>query len=109
MTAIKTLINFNVPTDILQTFDRLCRLYGKSRSLVLNELLYEHILKIGKQAFSRIDQVRKIDENLKSELLKDVCSVLADPSIDSENGFQSRLERETSSIGRKDSKPSEVC
>ena len=66
MTASKTLINFHMPTDLLTTFDRLCRLHGKPRSQILNDLVHSHILKAGKQLLSRIEEVRKIDRHLKS-------------------------------------------
>ena len=46
MIYTKTLVNFNVPTTILQTFDKLCRLYGKPRSQILNELLYGYIFEV---------------------------------------------------------------
>jgi hypothetical protein len=78
MTPAKTLINFYVPSDILQPFDRLCRLHGKPRSQVLNELLCDYILTMGQEAFSRIDQVRKIDERLKSALETSSDEVLGD-------------------------------
>ena len=68
MTPVKTLINLYVPSDILQPFDRLCRLHGKPRSHVLNELLCDYVLKTGQKVVFRMDQFRKIDENLKFAL-----------------------------------------
>lgn len=98
----KTLINFNVPTAMLHTFDRLCRLHGRSRSLVLNELLYEHVLKIGQQAFSRIDQFRKIDEHLKKALLQDVGGELGVGSPQASIGAQNPSKSKFAAIGGKD-------
>lgn len=46
MTSTKTLINFYVPADILQPFDRICRLRGKPRSQILNELLCAYVVAI---------------------------------------------------------------
>lgn len=108
MTDTKTLINFNVPTTILQTFDKLCRLNGKPRSQILNELLYGYILEFGQQAFSRFDQVRKIDESLDSAFKKADGADLDDHSPKAENDVQTGLNRKFSSFGRKDEKPSEV-
>lgn len=107
MTDTKTLVNFNVPTTILQTFDKLCRLYGKPRSQILNELLYGYILEFGQQAFSRLDQVRKIDESLNFAFENGDGADLDDQPPKSENDVQSGLNRKFSSFGRKDEKPSE--
>ena len=107
MTDTKTLVNFNVPTTILQTFDKLCRLYGKPRSQILHELLYSYILEFGQQAFSRFDQVRKIDESLNFAFENGDGADLDDHSPKAENDVQSGLKRKFSSFGRKDEKPSE--
>ena len=107
MNETKTLVNFNVPTTILQTFDKLCRLYGKPRSQILNELLYGYILEFGQQAFSRFDQVRKIDESLNFVFEHVDGADLDDDSPKAENDVQSGLKRKFSSFGRKDEKPSE--
>ena len=109
MTIEKTLVNFNVPTAMLKTFDRLCRLHGKSRSLVLNDLLYNYVLKVGLQAFSRIDQVRRIDENLRNALLQDVGDDLGDGSPKARNDVQVPLKSEISAIGGKDVFSTEGC
>ena len=107
MTDTKTLVNFNVPTTILQTFDKLCRLYGKSRSQILNELLYSYILEFGQQAFSRFDQVRKIDESLNSAFENVDGADLDDHSPKAENDVQRGLNRKFSSFGRKAANHSE--
>ncbi|GLV28417.1 hypothetical protein TomTYG75_09400 [Sphingobium sp. TomTYG75] len=108
MTETKTLVNFNVPTTILQTFDKLCRLYGKPRSQILNELLYGYILEFGQQAFSRFDQVRKIDESLNTAFERSDGTDLDDLPPKAENDVQNGLKRKFSSFGRKDEKPSEA-
>jgi len=109
MADTKTLVNFNVPTTILQTFDKLCRLYGKPRSQILDELLYSYILEFGQQAFSRFDQVRKIDESLNFAFENVDGADLDDHSPKAENDVVSGLNRKFSSFGRKDEKPSEDC
>lgn len=73
MTPTKKLINFYMPSDILQPFDRLCRLRGKSRSLALNELIADHILNAGNEAFSRMERVREIDKLLYFALENPPC------------------------------------
>jgi hypothetical protein len=107
MADTKTLVNFNVPTTILQTFDKLCRLYGKPRSQILNELLYGYILEFGQQASSRFDQVRKIDESLNFAFENGDGADLDDLPPKAVNDVQSGLKRKFSSFGRKDAKPSE--
>ena len=107
MTDTKTLVNFNVPTTILQTFDKLCRLYGKPRSQILNELLYGYILDFGQQAFSRFDQVRKIDESLNFAFENGDGGNLYDQPPKAENDVQNGLNRKFSSFGRKDANHSE--
>lgn len=107
MTANKSLINFYVPSDILKTFDRLCRVHGKPRSQILNELLVDHVLKVGKKAFSRIDQVRKIDEHLKSACENGDSGILDDLLPKAENDAESALKRKFPSFG-KDAKPLEI-
>lgn len=93
MTATKTLINFHVPADLLNTFDRLCRLHGKPRSQILNDLLHSWILKAGKQMLSRIDEVRKIDQHLKSACEKAADMDLADVLPEAETAVQKPLKR----------------
>jgi hypothetical protein len=107
MTDTKTLINFNVPTTILQTFDKLCRLYGKPRSQILNELLYSYILEFGQQAFSRLDQVRKIDESLNFAFENGDGADSDDQPPKAENDVQRGLNRKFSSFGRKAANHSE--
>ncbi|GLV24485.1 hypothetical protein [Sphingobium sp. TomTYG45] len=107
MIDTKTLVNFNVPTTILQTFDKLCRVYGKPRSQILNELLYGYILEFGQQAFSRFDQVRKIDESLNTAFEESDGRDLDDLSPKARNDVQGGLNRKFSSFGRKVSKPVE--
>lgn len=96
MTASKTLINFHVPTDLLMTFDRLCRLHGKPRSQILNDLLHSWILKAGKQMLSRIDEVRKIDQHLESACEKGFDSGLANVLPEAENLVQRPAKRKFS-------------
>ncbi len=98
MTPTKTLINFYVPCDILQPFDRLCRLHGKPRSQVLNELLSDYVLTTGQEIFSRIDQVRKIDERLKSALETPSDEILDDRPPKAELDYQTGLKRKFSSF-----------
>ena len=107
MTDTKTLVNFNVPTTILQTFDKLCRLNGKPRSQILNELLYSYILEFGQQAFSRFDQVRKINESLNIAFENGDGANLDDLSPKAENDVQRGLNRKFSSFGRKAANHSE--
>lgn len=96
MTPTKTLINFHVPSEILQPFDRLCRLHGKPRSQILNDLLCEYVLTIGQEIFSRIDQVRKIDERLKSAVETSVGEITGDLPPKGEIDRQIRLKRKFS-------------
>jgi len=96
MTATKTLINFHVPTDLLATFDRLCRLHGKPRSQILNDLLHSWIIKSGKQVLSRIDEVRKIDQHLQSACEKPVSMNLADLLPEAGNAVHETLKRKFS-------------
>ena len=96
MTVPKTLINFHVPTDLLATFDRLCRLHGKPRSQILNDLVHSHILKAGKQMLSRINEVRKIDLHLKSACENAVGDDLDDLLPEAVIGVHTPLKRKFS-------------
>lgn len=98
MTTAKKLINFYVPSVILQPFDRLCRLHGKPRSQVLNDLLCDYVLTIGQDTFSRIDKVRKIDERLKSAAETSADEILGDLLLKADFGDQAGSEWEFSSF-----------
>lgn len=90
MTDSKTLINFHVPSDLLATFDRLCRLNGKPRSQILNDLLSSWVLETGRQLLSQIDEIRKIDQHLKSACEKGFDGRLADMLPQAGNTVQTR-------------------
>ena len=96
MTVSKTLINFHVPSDLLATFDRLCRLNGKPRSQILNDLLRSWVLETGRQMLTRIDEVRKIDQHLKSACEKGFDGRLADMLPQAGNAVQTRARRKFS-------------
>lgn len=96
MNANKTLINFHVPTDLLATFDRLCRLNGKPRSQILNDLLSSWVLETGRQLLSRIDEVRRIDQHLKLSCDKGFDGHLADRLPEAGNAVQRSAKRKFS-------------
>lgn len=66
MTNAKTLVNFNISKTTLSAFDQLCRLNGKPRSIILNDLIYYYILEAGSKIPMRLNVVAEIDRNLKN-------------------------------------------
>ena len=80
MAPAKTLVNFNIQKATLSTFDQLCRLNGKPRSMIINELIYSYILEAGLILPIRIKQFRSISRKLNSASEKSFGSQLDDMS-----------------------------
>lgn len=66
MAPAKTLVNFNIQKATLSTFDQLCRLNGKPRSMIINELIYSYILEAGLILPVRMKRFRSISRKLNS-------------------------------------------
>lgn len=65
MTNAKTLVNFNISKTTLSAFDQLCRLNGKPRSIILNDLIAYYVLEAGLKIPLRVNAITKIDQHLK--------------------------------------------
>lgn len=59
------LVNFRMPETILEPFDHICLLSGKTRTQVLSELIQEHVSNVGSKITSEISQTKRFNKMLK--------------------------------------------
>tara|TARA_R110001606_G_scaffold12369_1_gene54002 strand:- start:44975 stop:45301 length:327 start_codon:yes stop_codon:yes gene_type:complete len=101
MKNAKTLVNFNISKTTLSAFDQLCRLSGKPRSIILNDLIIYYVLEAGLKIPLRVDAIAKIDDHLKSPSKMLLESQTNDPT----EFYVSSLEGALKSIMTADNNP----
>jgi len=61
-----TLVNFRASNELLESFDRVCFLSGKTRTQVLSEMMKHRVSTVGPRLVSKIAEQRLISERLKT-------------------------------------------
>jgi hypothetical protein len=63
--SLHTLVNFRAPRPLLESFDRVCLLSGKTRTQALSEMMRQRVLPVGSKLPAQLETQRSIDERLK--------------------------------------------
>lgn len=63
--SLHTLVNFRAQKPLLESFDRVCLLAGKTRTQVLSEMMRQRVLHVGSKLPAKLETQRSIDERLK--------------------------------------------
>ena len=63
--SLHTLVNFRASKPLLESFDRVCLLSGKTRTQVLSEMMRQRVLHVGSKLPAKLETQRSIDERLK--------------------------------------------
>jgi hypothetical protein len=68
------LVNFRIPKALLEPFDDICFLSGKTRTQALSELIRDHNLSAGLTIAEKVAQTNQINQALQNSVL---CSTTA--------------------------------
>ncbi|MBB3587774.1 hypothetical protein [Sphingomonas sp. BK481] len=63
--SLHTLVNFRASKPLLESFDRVCLLSGKTRTQVFSEMMRQRVLHVGSKLPEKLETQRSIDERLK--------------------------------------------
>lgn len=64
-----TLVNFRLPKALLEPFDHICLLSGKTRTQVLSGLIECHVSNVGSTMADAISQSKRINEAIRNSVL----------------------------------------
>ncbi|MBS1983293.1 MAG: hypothetical protein JST16_03900 [Bdellovibrionales bacterium] len=64
--SLHTIVNFRASKQLLETFDRVCLLSGKTRTQVLSEMMKQRISTVGSKLPSRISRQQELDDRIKN-------------------------------------------
>lgn len=64
--SLHTLVNFRANRTLLESFDRVCMLTGKTRTQVLAEMMRHRVMSIGSKLPAKLASERAVDERLRA-------------------------------------------
>lgn len=64
--SLQTLINFRAGKQLIESFDRVCLLSGKTRTQVLTEMMRQRVLSVGSKLPSKLALEESINQRLKT-------------------------------------------
>lgn len=65
-----TLVNFRIPTALLEPFDDICFLSGKTRTQVLLDMIQKYVVNVGSTIAETIEQSITTNQNLRNSASK---------------------------------------
>lgn len=65
-TSLYALVNFRYKKDLLESFDRVCLLSGKTRTQALSEMMRKFVSEAGPELASKVLAERALNERLKT-------------------------------------------
>ena len=68
------LVNFRIPKALLEPFDNICFLSGKTRTQLLSEIIHDYNLSAGLTIAEKVAQTNQINQALQNSVL---CSTTA--------------------------------
>lgn len=86
-----TLVNFRASRTLLESFDRVCLLSGKTRTQVLSELMRQRVTKAGPRLVARLENDRQIGERLRTAVEGRSALEMADRPKEWSNAVLTRL------------------
>lgn len=76
--SLYTLVNFRARNELLEAFDRVCFLSGKTRTQVLSEMMRQRVSTAGPRLVSKIAEHRLVSERLKTAVEERSKAPMAD-------------------------------
>ena len=68
------IVNFRIPKALLEPFDNICFLSGKTRTQLLSEIIHDYNLSAGLTIAEKVAQTNQINQALQNSVL---CSTTA--------------------------------
>lgn len=89
--SLYTLVNFRASTELLESFDRICFLSGKTRTQVLSEMMKHRVSTVGPKLVSKIAERKLVSERLKTAVEAESMAVASDRPRQWSIGVKRRL------------------
>lgn len=64
--SLHTLVNFRASKQLLESFDRVCFLSGKTRTQVLSEMMRQRVTTVGSKLASRVAQQQDVENRIRT-------------------------------------------
>lgn len=71
------LVNFRIPKALLEPFDDICFLSGKTRTQLLSEIIHDYNLSAGLTIAETVAQTNQINQALQNSALRSATAPLA--------------------------------